>query len=201
MTKICLASFCMIRAEKSVIYFLTKQLIMIYTKKLSILFMASILFLGACNSKDQSETRNIQLLTDSTAYHNNASSDTSTAEARAALKASPSDVNHKSSAERDNNHSSANTSSSGSGTSGNNASGSNSSGSGSASSTQQSTEKKGWSKAAQGAVIGGVGGAIGGAIISKKKGTGAAIGGAVGAAGGYIIGREKDKKDGRVKKQ
>ncbi|MEP6628453.1 MAG: YMGG-like glycine zipper-containing protein [Ginsengibacter sp.] len=174
---------------------------MIYTKKLSILFIAFTLILGACHSKDQSETRDIQLLTDSTAYHNNSKSDTSTAEARALLKASSSDVNHKSSAERDNNHSSANTSTSGSSTSGNNSAGAGNSNSGNSSSTQQSTQKKGWSKAAQGAVIGGVGGAIGGAIISKKKGTGAAIGGAVGAAGGYIIGRDKDKKDGRVKKQ
>ena len=56
-------------------------------------------------------------------------------------------------------------------------------------------EKKGWSNAAKGAVIGGGAGAIGGAIISKKKGKGAIIGGVVGAAGGYIIGRSKDKKD------
>ena len=174
---------------------------MMYTKKLSILVMAFTMLLGACKSKDQSDTRNIQLLTDSTAYHNNSKSDTSTAEARALLKASSSDVNRKSSAERDNTHPSANTSTSGSGNSGNNSASSGNSNSGNSSSTQQSSEKKGWSKAAQGAVIGGVGGAIGGAIISKKKGTGAAIGGAVGAAGGYIIGREKDKKDGRVKKQ
>jgi len=67
--------------------------------------------------------------------------------------------------------------------------------------SQGTTQKKGWSKAAQGAVIGGATGAVGGAIISKHKGTGAAIGAAVGAAGGYIIGHEKDKKDGRVKKK
>ncbi len=56
-------------------------------------------------------------------------------------------------------------------------------------------EKKGWSNAAKGAVIGAGAGAIGGAIISKKKGTGAVIGGVLGAAGGYIIGKSKDKKD------
>lgn len=56
-------------------------------------------------------------------------------------------------------------------------------------------EKKGWSKAAQGAVIGGVAGAVGGAIVSKKKGVGAVVGAVVGAAGGYIIGKNKDKKD------
>ncbi|MEP6583991.1 MAG: YMGG-like glycine zipper-containing protein [Ginsengibacter sp.] len=56
-------------------------------------------------------------------------------------------------------------------------------------------EKKGMSKAAKGAIIGGGAGAIGGAIISKKKGKGAIIGGVLGAAGGYIIGRKKDKND------
>jgi len=56
-------------------------------------------------------------------------------------------------------------------------------------------KKKGWSKAAQGAAIGGVAGAVGGAIISKKKGVGAVVGAVVGAAGGYIIGKNKDKKD------
>lgn len=64
--------------------------------------------------------------------------------------------------------------------------------------TTTTTQKRGWSKAAKGAVIGGVGGAVAGAIISKKKGKGAIIGGVVGAAGGYILGRSKDKKDGRV---
>lgn len=61
------------------------------------------------------------------------------------------------------------------------------------------TEKKGISKAAKGAVIGGAAGAVGGAIISKKKGVGAVIGGIVGAAGGYIIGKTKDKKDSTEK--
>jgi len=57
--------------------------------------------------------------------------------------------------------------------------------------------KKGWSKAAKGAVIGGASGAVIGAVVSKKKGLGAVIGGAVGAAGGYAIGRGQDKRDGR----
>lgn len=60
---------------------------------------------------------------------------------------------------------------------------------------QAKEQKKGWSKAAQGAVIGGAAGAVGGAIISKKKGLGAVVGGVVGAAGGYIIGKNKDKKE------
>ncbi len=57
--------------------------------------------------------------------------------------------------------------------------------------------KRGWSKAAKGAVIGGVGGAVVGGVI--KGGKGAVVGGVVGAAGGYIIGRSKDKRDGRVR--
>lgn len=63
--------------------------------------------------------------------------------------------------------------------------------------TTTETKKKGWSKAAKGAVIGAGTGAAAGAIISKKKGKGAIIGGVIGGAGGYILGRSKDKKDGR----
>lgn len=63
--------------------------------------------------------------------------------------------------------------------------------------TTTENKKKGWSKAAKGAVIGAGTGAAAGAIFSKKKGTGAIIGGVIGGAGGYIIGRSKDKKDGR----
>lgn len=55
-------------------------------------------------------------------------------------------------------------------------------------------KKKGWSTAAKGAAIGAGAGAIGGAIISKKKGLGAIVGGVVGAAGGYIIGKDIDKR-------
>ncbi|MFS8083964.1 MAG: YMGG-like glycine zipper-containing protein [Ginsengibacter sp.] len=62
-------------------------------------------------------------------------------------------------------------------------------------SVPEAQQKKGMSKAAQGAIIGGVGGAVGGAILSKKKGLGAIVGAVVGAAGGYIIGKNKDKKD------
>lgn len=76
-------------------------------------------------------------------------------------------------------------------------------GSGSASNgtgeTGQAQKKEGWSKAAKGAVIGGVAGAAGGAVINKKNRVlGAVIGGVVGAAGGYGIGRTMDKKDGRI---
>mgnify|MGYP006331840599 CR=1 FL=1 len=55
-------------------------------------------------------------------------------------------------------------------------------------------KKKGWSNAAKGAVIGGVGGAVAGAVINgKNRGKGAVIGGVIGAAGGYILGKKKDK--------
>jgi hypothetical protein len=78
-----------------------------------------------------------------------------------------------------------------------------SSGSGTMSSGSEQTakveQKKGWSKAAKGAVIGGVVGAAGGAVINKKNRVlGAVIGGVVGAAGGYGIGKGMDKKDGRI---
>lgn len=68
-------------------------------------------------------------------------------------------------------------------------------------STSQNTstaKKQGWSKAAKGAVIGGVGGAVIGGVINKRnRGAGAIIGGVLGAGAGYGIGRSKDKKDGR----
>ena len=65
--------------------------------------------------------------------------------------------------------------------------------------TAQVEKKEGWSKAAKGAVIGGVAGAAGGAVINKKnRVAGAVIGGVIGAAGGYGVGRTMDKKDGRI---
>ena len=58
---------------------------------------------------------------------------------------------------------------------------------------------KGLSKAAKGAIIGGVVGAGTGAIIDKKKPVrGAVIGAATGAGVGYTIGRSGDRKSGRV---
>ena len=63
----------------------------------------------------------------------------------------------------------------------------------------QPAKKKGISKAAKGAVIGGVTGAAGGAVINKKnRVAGAVIGAVIGAGGGYVIGRKMDKKDGRI---
>ncbi|MEO9003943.1 MAG: YMGG-like glycine zipper-containing protein [Ginsengibacter sp.] len=144
----------------------------------------------ACNSK-KSETRDIQLLADSTANNNNMNSDTSNmtqalkTPATAPVTGAPGRVVPQK------------TTSSGTGS---NTSTSSNSGSGNTSTqtTQTTTRKKGWSSAAKGAVIGGGAGAIGGAIISKKKPVqGAVIGGVVGAAGGYIIGKDIDKKNGR----
>ncbi len=62
----------------------------------------------------------------------------------------------------------------------------------------QPAQKKGWSSAAKGAVIGGVVGAGTGVLVDKKDGRGAVIGGVVGAGTGYVIGRQRDKRTGRV---
>ena len=72
-----------------------------------------------------------------------------------------------------------------------------SSNSGSTSSTG-TPEKKGWSKTAKGAVIGGVVGAGTGAVVNKKnRAAGAVVGGVLGAGAGAVIGNKMDKKDGR----
>ena len=61
------------------------------------------------------------------------------------------------------------------------------------------TAKRGWSKSAKGAVIGGASGAVLGAVINKRnRAAGAVIGGVLGAGAGYGIGRKMDKKDGRI---
>lgn len=59
-------------------------------------------------------------------------------------------------------------------------------------------KKKGWSKSAKYAVIGGTGGAVLGAVINKKDPVrGAVVGAVILGGGGYIYGRSQDKKDGR----
>ncbi|MGV3504878.1 MAG: glycine zipper 2TM domain-containing protein [Adhaeribacter sp.] len=62
--------------------------------------------------------------------------------------------------------------------------------------TTKETPKKGVSRKAKGAVIGGVGGAAAGRVIAGKNGgtKGAIIGGVAGAAAGGAIGRKQDKK-------
>lgn len=151
---------------------------------MKMLVLMMIVFAFTACKNDSSKDRDVQLLTDSTTFHNNALSDTATVveNSGSANRVSPSPAR---SAQRSNSSTVSNQNNSGN----------------SSSAKQGTTQKKGWSKAAQGAVIGGATGAVGGAIISKNKGAGAAVGAAVGAAGGYIIGREKDKKDGRVKKK
>lgn len=67
--------------------------------------------------------------------------------------------------------------------------------------TTKEAPKKGMSKKAKGAVIGGVGGAAAGRVIAGKNGgtKGAIIGGVTGAAAGGAIGRKKDKKKDPVR--
>ena len=155
-------------------------------KKIS-LPIFSLLFFMAC--KDNSESkRNIQLLSDSTVYNNTSTSDSLEANKvnagsypyypknSRANEGQTKKLKEQNKAVQEKNEQNSST-------------------------APEANKKKGWSKGAQGAVIGGATGAVGGAIISKHKGTGAAIGAAVGAAGGYIIGHEKDKKDGRVKEK
>ena len=65
--------------------------------------------------------------------------------------------------------------------------------------TNNAKTKKGWSKAAKYAAIGGGGGAILGAVINKRnRVAGGILGGVLGGGIGYGIGRSQDKKDGRV---
>jgi hypothetical protein len=68
--------------------------------------------------------------------------------------------------------------------------------------TQPETpQKKGWSSAAKGAVIGGATGAAAGAILDKNNRlVGGVVGAAIGTGAGYLIGRSRDRKTGRVVK-
>lgn len=183
-----------------------------------LLTLAILTGFTACNNTPDStlnQERNIQLLTDSTAYHNDVSSDTSTT---VKPKAVPEDVVEKPVAKSKANPQGsskkittttppANTNSKAPNAttppataskqdSVNNTGTANNGTTENSGTTQPEVEKKkGWNKATQGAVIGGAAGAVGGAIISKKKGVGAVVGGIVGAAGGYIIGNKKDKKE------
>lgn len=153
--------------------------------KIILIAFATITTIAACNSKN-SDTRDIQLMSDSSAYTNDMYSDTSTMEvATEPVTASPRPHSvapiRRTSTTRT---TTSNTSPVNNGTQ--------------TTTTQTTTRKRGWSSAAKGAVIGGGVGAIGGAIISKKKPVqGAIIGGVAGAAGGYIIGKDIDKKNHR----
>lgn len=60
--------------------------------------------------------------------------------------------------------------------------------------TPATTERKGMSRTAKGALIGAGVGAVTGAVVSKKKGKGALIGGLIGAGAGAVVGNATDKK-------
>ena len=57
--------------------------------------------------------------------------------------------------------------------------------------------RRGMSKRAKGALIGGGAGALGGALIGHGV-KGALIGGALGAGAGYVVGNETDKRKSRA---
>lgn len=65
------------------------------------------------------------------------------------------------------------------------------------SSAVQAQDRKGWSRKAKGAAIGGGAGAVTGAVIGGGKG--ALIGTAAGVVGGGLIGRNQDKKKDPVR--
>jgi Glycine zipper len=188
------------------------------------LLLITLLITGfaACNSPaDDFSKRDIRFLNDSTAFVNNASSDTAVAVATkpvaakviaqprqsiitkkpvrinapttvtAPVATAPAAVPPVATAPIENKPDNTTVSNAPAG-------GTATSGSTSSTPVPQVEKKKGWSKAAQGAAIGGVTGAVGGAILSKKKGVGAVVGGVVGAAGGYILGKGMDKKDNRL---
>lgn len=151
-----------------------------------LLAFALVTTFAACKNK-QDDTRNIQFMSDSSAYNNDMYSDTSnveTATAPVPVSVRPHSVTSGTSSKTTTTRTTNTTPTSNNGTQ--------------STTTQTTTRKKGWSSAAKGAVIGGGVGAIGGAIISRKKPVqGAIIGGVTGAAGGYIIGKSIDKKKGR----
>lgn len=170
---------------------------------------------SACNTKKEEEKRDMLFLSDSTALKNNVMSDTATITQAAPAPAAPvvqytapkakkATSTYRKPARtvpnRTNEPAPVTTTPTNTGTdpAGTGTAGTGTSGTGTVDNTTTIPDKKeGVSKAAKGAVIGGVAGAAAGAILTKK-GKGAVIGGVIGAAGGYILGRKKDKADGRV---
>ena len=153
------------------------------------LMMMVVASVAACKSKSstEGETKNLIMLPDSSRMNNSYLTDTGKVSAAAIRNGNTTVVTHSTPTRNTgSSHSTSNTSTSTTTTS-------------SASTAPAAAPaKKGWSKAAKGATIGGVGGAVAGAVIGHNA-KGAIIGAAAGAAGGYIIGRGQDKKDGRVK--
>lgn len=190
-----------------------------------LLFVAIITGFAACNNTPkQDDSRDIQLLTDSTSYHNNFYSDTTSTvknepipatEAKAATRVititkrviyTPAKTVNTAPVYQPQVNTPPVTTTlptqpAKTGTIDNKAQPGNETSNGTepvATTTTQSEKKKGWSSAAKGAAIGAGAGAIGGAILAKKKGLGAIVGGVVGAAGGYIIGKDIDKRNNRL---
>lgn len=182
-------------------------------KKL-LLPIAIVAVFSACNSKKEEDKRDLLFLNDSSSLQSNVSSDTATLTPAVpeptapvaqytAPKAKKATTTYKKPTrpvvtrtdEPDASVLNTPGTNSGTGTTGTGTG----TGTGTVDNTTTMPEEKneGVSKAAKGAVIGGVAGAAAGAIITKK-GKGAVIGGVIGAAGGYILGRKKDKADGRV---
>ena len=160
-------------------------------KQLSIILLATIFFVS-CKRKDNLQTdKNIVIMTDTSKAAGSYLNDTGLAKkpiAVAPVAAAPAPTrrtttSRQRSSTRYGNSSASTTNNSTVTNNGN--------------TTAQPSRRRGISKAAKGAIIGGVGGAVIGGVIGKNV-KGAAIGGAVGAAGGYIIGRKKDRRDGRI---
>lgn len=165
-------------------------------KKILIAFITVTTFAACNNGKKDIETTKDVVLVDTTGmYKSNILTDTGSMIITQPLTSANKGTNHT--------HSTAPNTKRRTTSNQNNSNTSTSNGSGNTQTTSSgettTQQKTGWSKAAKGAVIGGVGGAVTGAVISKNKTKGAIIGGVLGAGGGYILGRSKDKKDGRVK--
>lgn len=165
--------------------------------KRSLIVLSAFTFLIACNNGPKTPTGTTYSLSDSLKFVN----DTTGLAAYQAWKAEHELDANKSQA-TENSHSAAVSSAKESThrtTSGSTNSGTASSGTSSSGSTGTAAPaKKGWSKTAKGAVIGGVVGAGAGAVINKQnRAAGAVIGGVVGAGAGAVIGHDMDKKDGR----
>lgn len=167
-------------------------------KKLSVIVIVAIIF-ASCKGKDTSlqTDKNIVILTDTTKAGGSYLSDTGLAKmpvAAAPVYVAPAPTKRTTTTKRRSSSTYGNSSTSNNNNStANSGSGNNNNGT----TNTQTTRKRGWSKTAKGAVIGGVGGAVAGGIIGKGA-KGAIIGGVIGAAGGAIIGRSKDRKDGRI---
>lgn len=152
--------------------------------KVQILVLGAMVFIASCNSQPQAGTNRSS---DSTKLN----ADTTGLAAYNAWKAQ-NELGVKNEEEHQNEKSTSKT------TSNTTHSSNKTSTSNNSNSSTGTTQKKGWSKTAKGAVIGGVVGAGTGAVVNKKnRAAGAVIGGVIGAGTGAVIGNQMDKKDGR----